>query len=119
MSPFSRPAFGLAVLLALHQPAAAEVVSDWNEKVISLAITRGWAPPAPDRLLAMAHLAMFDAVNAVERGYRPYLMSFVVTAPTSKEAAAASAAASVLAGVDPPVAEEAKLHLLPKPRREP
>jgi hypothetical protein len=61
--------------------------------------------------VAMTSLAMFDAVNAVERGYRPYLMNFEVTAPTSKEAAAASAAASVLASVDPPAAKEAKLAL--------
>jgi hypothetical protein len=93
------------VLLALHRPVAADVVSDWNEEVISFTMARGWGA-ASERLLAMAHLAMFDAVNAVERGYRPYLMNFVVTAPTSREAAAASAAANVLAGVDPSAAEE-------------
>jgi len=110
MSRHFRPVLGLVVLLALHQPAAADVVSDWNEKVISFAIARGWGMPSI-RLLAMTNLAMFDAVNAVERGYRPYLMNFVVTAPTSKEAAAASAAASVLAGVDPTAAAEVKLAL--------
>src|SRR5262249_29257783 len=97
MSRLFRPMLGLVVLLALHQPAAADVISDWNEKVISFAIAGGWGP-AELRILAMTDLAMFDAVNAVERGYRPYLMNFVVTGPTSKEAAAASAAASVLAG---------------------
>jgi len=110
MSRLFRPVLGLVVLLALHRPVAADVVSDWNEKVISFTIARGWGP-ASDRLLAMTHLAMFDAVNAVERGYRPYLMNFVVTAPTSKEAAAASAAANVLAGVDPSAAKEAKVAL--------
>ena len=113
MSPFARPmfsfpAYGLIMLLALHRPAAADVVSDWNEKVVSYTVARGWTPPASERLLAMTHLAMFDAVNAVERGYRPYLMTSVVTEPTSKEAAAASAAGNVLAGVDPSAAQEMK-----------
>ena len=89
MSRLFRPVLGLVMLLALYRPAAADVVSDWNEKVISFAVARGWGP-ASDRLMAMTSLAMFDAVNAVERGYRPYLMNFVVTGPTSKEAAAAS-----------------------------
>ena len=110
MSRLFRPVLGLIVLLALHRPAAADVISDWNEKVISFAIARGWGP-AEIRFLAMTDLAMFDAVNAVERGYRPYLMNFVVTGPTSKEAAAASAAANVLAGVDPSSAKEAKAAL--------
>jgi hypothetical protein len=56
----------------------------------------------------MTHLAMFDAVNAVERGYRPYLMNSVVLAPTSKEATAASAAGNILAGVDPSAAQDVK-----------
>ncbi len=111
MSLFFRPVLGLVALFVLHQPAAADIVSDWNEKVISFSLTRGLGPPGQDRLLAMTHLAMFDAVNAVERGYRPYLFDFVVTVPTSKEAAAAAAAASVLAGVDPSAAKELKLAL--------
>ena len=111
MSPFARPLLGLVVLLGLLRPAAADVISDWNEKVISLAIARGWGPPITERLLDMTHLAIFDAVNAVERGYRSYLMNFAVTAPTSKEAAAASAAANVLVGVDPSAAKDAKIAL--------
>lgn len=111
MSRLFRPVLGLVMLLAVCRPAAADVVSDWNEKVISFAVARGWGPAA-DRLMAMTNLAMFDAVNAVERRYRPYLMNFEVTAPTSKEAAAASAAASLLASVDPSAAKEAKLALV-------
>ena len=111
MNRLLRPVLGFVMLLAVCRPAAADVVSsDWNEKVISFAVARGWGPAA-DRLMAMTNLAMFDAVNAVERRYRPYLMNFEATAPTSKEAAAASAAASLLASVDPSAAKEAKLAL--------
>jgi hypothetical protein len=94
MSLISRPVLGMIMLLALYRPAAADVISDWNEKVISFAIARGWGT-AELRVLAMTDLAMFDAVNAVERGYRPYLMNFVVTGPTSKEAARAASRGAV------------------------
>ena len=42
MSRLFRPVLGLVMLLALYRPAAADVVSDWNEKVISFAVARGW-----------------------------------------------------------------------------
>src|SRR5262249_17626320 len=111
MSCLFRPVLGLVVLIALHRPAAADVISDWNEKVISFSIARGCGP-AELRIMAITDLALFDAVNAVEREYGHYLVKFVVTAPTSKEAAAAAAAAGVLAGFDPSAAKEAKLALV-------
>jgi len=42
---------------------------------------------------------MFDAVNSIERRYRPYLVQLPANAATSKEAAAAAAAATVLATI--------------------
>ena len=46
--------------------------------------------------VAMAHLAMFDAVNSTERRYRPYLVQPRTPRATLAEAAAASAAGGVL-----------------------
>ena len=46
----------------------------------------------------MVHVAMFDAVNSIERRYRPYLVQLPAAATASKEAAAAAAAGTVLAG---------------------
>src|SRR5262249_25838761 len=40
MSLFSRPVSGLVVLVALPRPPAADVVSDWNKKVISFTLAR-------------------------------------------------------------------------------
>jgi hypothetical protein len=109
MSLFFRPVLGMIMLLALYRPAAADVISDWNEKVISFAIARGWGT-AELRVLAITDLAMFDAVNAVER-HRPYLMNFVVTGPTSKEDAAASRGAVWSLAENRPI-----LSFLPIPR---
>lgn len=104
MGLVSRAVLAFALLLALHRPAAADVVAEWNERAVSLAVARGWGPAVAERLMAMMHLAMFDAVNAVERRYRPYLPVAAVLEPTSPEAAAAAAAATVLAGVEPSAA---------------
>ena len=81
--------------------ARADVVTDWNDKAVAFAVNRDMGPPPAERIMAMAHLAMFDAVNSIERKYRPYLVQLTVTPTASKEAAAAAAAGTVLASVDP------------------
>src|SRR5258706_14743222 len=57
-------------------------------------------------LMGMAPAAIFDAVNSIERRYRPYLVQLPATPATSKEAAAAAAAAAVLATIDAKTADE-------------
>jgi hypothetical protein len=47
------------VLLAGPAPAAADLVTDWNLTTLAAQV------PTNTRTLAMVHLAMFDAVNAV------------------------------------------------------
>jgi hypothetical protein len=49
----------------------------------------------------MTQLAMFDAVNSIERKYQPYLVQLPATPSASKDAAAAAAAGTVLAGINP------------------
>ena len=50
---------------------------------------------------AMLHVAMFEAVNAIERRYAPYRLSLGADRSASKEAAAASAAYGVLVATYP------------------
>src|SRR4051812_33537745 len=54
----------------------ADVISDWNEKAVSIVTARQLPPPQAERIMAMVHVAMFDAVNTIERRYRPYLVQF-------------------------------------------
>ena len=61
-------------LLGLAQPASADVISDWNEKAVAFGVSRNMGPPPAERIIAMTHVAMFDAVNSIERKYRPYLV---------------------------------------------
>src|SRR3954469_3260775 len=102
-----RKALLASTLTCLAVPAVANVITDWDTKAIAI------VPPAPlgQRELAMVHVAMFDAVNAIERRYRPYLVQLTALKNTSQDAAAATAAATVLAGLHPQAAGEIKAAL--------
>jgi hypothetical protein len=102
--------FGLACALGslmVGVTARADTVTDWDAKATAVA-----SPAAlGEREVTIVDLAMFDAVNSVERRYQPYLEPLPVTNPTSMEAAAASAAASALAGLHPNAAATFKAAL--------
>ena len=85
----------------LTPPASADVIADWNENAVSYGILHNMGPPPAERVVAMTQLAMFDALNSIERKYRPYLVQLPATSSASKEAAAAAAAGTVLAGINP------------------
>ncbi len=100
----------IALTIALATPAApafANVITDWDAKAVAFV-----APLAPgasgQRELAMVHIAMFDAINSIERRYRPCLVSLTVPKTTSEEAAAATAAGTVLSGLHPGQSGEIK-----------
>jgi hypothetical protein len=111
MNWLRRHTFGLILAIAFAAPASANVIGDWNEKAVSLASALGWGPLQTERLLATMHLAIFDAVNAVERRYHPYLIEVASPVVASQEAAAASAAGNVLAGFNPATAVEVQQSL--------
>ena len=75
--------------------ARADVVTEWNQHVITI------GGPQIQRTLAMVHIAMFDAINAIDPRYTPYLTLPAPTPGASGEAAAASAARGVLVRLFP------------------
>ena len=87
-------------VLAAAPPAFADAITVWNENAVTIATPR-MSPPAAQRAVAMVQVAMFDAVNSIERRYRPYLAQVPAAPTASKEAAAAAAAGAVLAGLFP------------------
>jgi hypothetical protein len=72
-----------------------------NENAVAFVTMHRMPPPQADRVVASVHVAMFDAVNSIERRYQPYRLVVTTTKDTSKEAAASAAAAAVLAGLQP------------------
>lgn len=83
----------------------ADVVLDWNEVVLARVIAARQLPPDGARTMAMVHIGMFDAVNAVEGRYSPYAFKGSAPAGVSAEAAAATAAHTILVKLFPDQAE--------------
>jgi len=84
-------------------PVRADVVLDWNAYAASAIIgVSGQVPPRALIRLAMVHLAMYDAVNAIEGvPFETYAGPLIVDRPASADAAAAAAAHDVLVALFP------------------
>ncbi|HSD38528.1 MAG TPA: vanadium-dependent haloperoxidase [Rhodocyclaceae bacterium] len=95
----------LAFLLvpAMLVPAAsqADVVTDWNQIAIKTVLENPPGSLFSVRNLAIVHLAVHDAVNAVDRRYQPYLVDTKAATGTSPEVAAVAAAHGVLLALYP------------------
>lgn len=75
------------------------VIREWN--AIAENIVPNSAGPTLPRTFAMMHIAMFDAVNAIEGGYQSYRAKVNCAKNASSEAAAAQAAHDVMAALWP------------------
>jgi hypothetical protein len=88
-------------LAFLSMPAKADVIMDWNSKADAIGIEKQLVNSANARGQAMLHVAVFEAVNAIEKRYTPYKLTLTADRGTSREAAAASAAHDVLVALYP------------------
>jgi hypothetical protein len=91
---------------ATGDPADQSVnqVVQWNRTLLVIVRTAGAQPPTihSTRSFAMMHAAIYDAVNAIERTGKPYLVPLTSVSPSaSQDAAAAAAAHSVLVALYP------------------
>jgi hypothetical protein len=96
----------IMILTGLGGPVSADVITDWNEKAVAFVTKHRMLPPQAERVVASVQVVMFDAVNSVERRYRPYRLAVTTAKETSQEAAAAVAAGMVLASLHPNETEE-------------
>jgi hypothetical protein len=92
----------LAVLASIFvtNAKAQDPIAAWNEISEKAVKTAGHAPPVAALDFAIVHLAIYDAVESIERRYEPY-HAFVPGAAGSLSAAAAKAGHDVLAGLFP------------------
>jgi hypothetical protein len=87
----------LVLILSAVSPAAwADVVTDWNETGVAATVAAGLPGLAQSRAMAVVHAAVYDAVNSIERRHAPYAADIKAPAGASREAAAATAAYTVL-----------------------
>ena len=80
---------------------SGDVIIHWNNISLDTIKTAQYTAVKTSRVLAMVHVAMFDAINSIDDYYQPYYVNAVVTAPTSHRAAAAAAAHHVLMNLFP------------------
>jgi hypothetical protein len=95
------PLLGALAPIALASPTVtrADAVTDWNAIASTAIVTNAGQPPPVSALsFAMVQGAVYDAVNAIDRGYQPYLVQPNANPTDSKEAAVATASFRVLVG---------------------
>jgi hypothetical protein len=103
-------AFSAAIIGLVAMPARAAdagpfgdspaVIAEWNQ-LLQANIPSTSPNPLVPRFYAMLHIAMFDAVNAIERQYTPYHARLTANPAASAEAAAAQAGHDVLTTLIP------------------
>src|SRR5262245_5947839 len=106
MEAVSRMHFIASLLIGLSMTAHADVITAWNDKVVAVGVQTRQSTIVHTRSVAIVHLAMFDAVNSIDRRYTPYRVQAPTTAGTSREAAAAAAAHLALIRLYPDPAQE-------------
>src|ERR671935_1784880 len=84
--------------------AHADVVTEWNAAALNAIRADRTAPPIASRSLVILHVAIYDAVNGIDRRYEPYLVQSAVPASASREAAASAAAHKALVNLFPTAA---------------
>jgi membrane-associated phospholipid phosphatase len=80
---------------------AADPVLQWNSILLDSIRAQSTAPPYAARNMAMVHIAIFDAVNAIGGGYEGYSSNRNAPKGASKSAAAAQAAHDTLVALFP------------------
>src|SRR5882724_8087078 len=89
-----------ALILALAAPAGGDAVTVWNANAgvaaTTACISPGGDPFHESRIYAMLHVAIHDALNAIDRRSRPYALDLQAKAGASPDAAVAAASRDVL-----------------------
>jgi hypothetical protein len=104
--PFLFVTLTTLLCVCMVMAAHADVITDWNEKVVTAGVKASQAPFVHTRSAAIVHVAMFDAVNSIERRYMPYRVQLSAAPGTSREAAAAAAAHFALVRLYPDQAKD-------------
>ena len=88
------------MLAAVPLAASANVITDWDDIAVKTIQPPGPVPPIgvdlSFRASALVEVAMFNAVDCIEPKYHAYEMQLEPSPDTSQDAAAATAAATLL-----------------------
>ena len=94
------------IILTAAADTRADAVSDWNTRACDLVASANLHTPAANRLLAIMHTAIYEAVNAISKKYPASDLKIDAPANASVDAAIAAASRATL------------LKLLPEKQKE-
>lgn len=90
--------FGMTFIL---QTAYADVVTDWNIKAGEVVVEGKLGPPPANRVMAVMHTAVYEAVNAITKRYPVSGLNLPAATGASVDAAVAAASRNTLAKLVP------------------
>src|SRR5690349_13980519 len=91
-----KAALAVFLVFAIGTAARADEVTAWNETLFRTAVVAASTPLNVSRFAALVQVAVFDAVNGIERRYTPIHVAPAGPAGASSSAAAMQAAYSIL-----------------------
>jgi membrane-associated phospholipid phosphatase len=93
----------VTALICALVPASARAseVADWNRQLQQSILAANTSPLATNRILAIVQVAVFDAVNGIERRYTPVHVDFDAPPGASPRAAVVQAAYATLVRLFP------------------
>ena len=97
----SSPSVGSTTALAAGESASSHQVLDWNQIFIDTLIATNTPNSSSQRLGAIVHTAIFDALNGIERRYTPIFIHSRAPHNASRRAAVVAAAHTALLGLFP------------------
>lgn len=92
-------AFGLCVVATPALACAGDPVMEWNDVAQQLTVVPALSPVQQTRVMAIVHVAVHDAINAITGEYEQYAPSASAPSGASPEAAAVGAAYRSLRGI--------------------
>ena len=92
----------VAASLVVASPAAADTVTDWNQKVCDIAVEARVGTPPAVRTMAIAQTAVYVAANAITKRYPAGPYAIDAPSGASVDAAVAAANRAVLARLTAP-----------------
>lgn len=98
------------LIAAANCTASEDLVLVWNDLTLRAIRYANVPPPVAVRQMAVVHLAMFDAIDGIERRYKPYLIEGAAPENCSPQAAASAAAHHTLRTLFPKSAETLDSH---------
>jgi len=90
-----------AASLIASPTASADAVCDWNTKAGDIVVSARMGPPPANRAMAIAHTAVYEAVNAITKRYPGGALKLEAAPGASVDAAIAAANRTALAKLLP------------------